>query len=427
LTANGVAPAASLACGGAPARTKAGLGAIYSATSASIGAALTTLTAGPAGALLVGILAAASYDLATLCQAGDPGDQVLTAQDIIDAYDPGNQPASTLALHKISLWFTHLMFPLWCDCVDGTVPPPSTFTAPPVENPSPNMPPASSGANCWHNTGFFHCDPAATQTYANSLLPRTTPLPGTYPPGQAAQFFPTPPPTSLTATVSMKGMPTSSPLWAWDLQFLTSAGTPTSGGSIFSPSLSGDVSFTASATVPADAAGCRFFVANPNPPTSVPVFNATITLFCGTQSPTTPIVPCCPPDPFLEARLTFLTGLVQHLVGIATAPIDALQDGASHGPFTGTGSVLLQVECAAVRVVVLSDLTGHPQNPGTPNYFFSLGFITSYEQGTPLKGWRLVYSGQTFPLQTYADQIGWTLAPGVSIRITELIGVSAPG
>jgi hypothetical protein len=149
--------------------------------------------------------------------------------------------------------------------------------------------------------------------------------------------------------------------------------------------------------------------------------------YCTGQSPTAPEVPCCPPDPSLDARLTYLTNLVVQLAGMLQAPVDALVDGAIHGPFSGTGSVLLNAECAAVRVDVLTDLSLWPKNPGTPTYYFSLGFITSYAEATPLKGWRLVYSSQSFPVHTYADMIGWTLPDGVQIRITEQQGASAAG
>jgi len=73
------------------------------------------------------------------------------------------------------------------------------------------------------------------------------------------------------------------------------------------------------------------------------------------------------------------------------------------------------------RVEVTSPLASWPHNPGSPNYYISLGFITSIAAGSPLKGWRLVYGSQTFPIMSYADQIGYTLPASVSIDLVELL------
>lgn len=69
---------------------------------------------------------------------------------------------------------------------------------------------------------------------------------------------------------------------------------------------------------------------------------------------------------------------------------------------------------------VNNPLTSWPNNPGTPNYYFSLGFATPFAGGTPLKGQRLVYNHQVFSWPTYTDAIGYTLYPDVNIDLIEL-------
>jgi hypothetical protein len=88
---------------------------------------------------------------------------------------------------------------------------------------------------------------------------------------------------------------------------------------------------------------------------------------------------------------------------------------------TGDGTLTLVASCAAVRVHVTTDLSTWPNHPGSPNYYLSMGFITSIAAGSPLKGWRLVYGSQTFPIAAYADQIGYTLPPGITATVTELL------
>lgn len=405
---------------------KPGLGAIYSASSAALAATLAEVFGGPAGIALVAVLAAISFDLLNLCSQGDPGDVVLTPTDILTAYHGELGQPSLDALTKVQRWFTHLMFPVWCNCSDGTVPPPAVASPPPSESPNPNMAPGTTGANCWDAQSTIVSN-TNSQWKFNELLPDLGDLAG-WPSngGPPPRKLPLPLPTSMRfiTTRNTQGQPSES--YSATVQFRDTAGAVISSGSIFGTTTPAGVMTTLTGPVPTNAVYLDLATNSINPATGTYTAFGEVTLYCGTQTPTTPIVPCCPPDPGLDARLTYLTGLVQFLVGNQSAPIDALLDGHVHANLSGSASVLLTSECAAVRVTVHSPLPPLAVNPGTPPYYFSMGFITSYAAGSPLKGWRLVYVNQTFPLATFADQVGYTLPAGVTIDITELLGATAP-
>lgn len=421
------APLATLACGGAPAVPRPGVASSVSTSITSLAAAIGAAIAGVPGEILLTIIANQQFNVAAMCAAGDPGDIEITPQDLLDASLDTFAPAGIAATQKIKQWFTHLIFPTWCQCSDGTQPPPPAVSAPPPESTNPNMPPGGLTGPCWDIHQVVAYPPATDNATARDVT---------------ALYLPGLPQQGMYGGVV--GHHVASPV---------AAGT-TGFGHVGSASFIGDVAGGATVTVdyfdankafileqnlmsgttsydgfhqtPSNAAYWGMYVLNWNGSGSYAT-DVQISVHCTGRPANAIDTPCCPPDPSLDARLTYLTNLVVQIAGMLQPASDELVDGKAHGPFSGTGSVLLEAECAAVRVDVLSDLATWPKNPGTPDYFWSLGFITSYAEANPLKGWRLVYSSQTFPLQPYTDMIGWTLPSGVQIRITEQLGASAAG
>lgn len=425
MTVSASASAASPACGGAPGRLKTGVNPNIVLQVSAIVGLLTGIATGEAAAFLAPIIAGTQWDGNTLCTRGDPGDPALTQDDFTALSDYFNIPAFNLAVDRVNQLWRHVVFPYWCDCDDGTTPPPASISPLPPVSTNPNLPSGPFGPNCWDTTLTLNPNVAAAVDFSQ-LGPNLGNMPGwSVNPGPPPRRLPTPLPVSVAFTTMMLPEASAAPQYTGTVQFYDSAGTLISGSSIFSTTTPAGTPTTLTGPVPSTAA---YLYLQTN---FVGTFSASseaegrLQLFCTGQSPTTPVTPCCPPDELLGRQLNNLTQLVQFLVANASSPADALVDGAHHGPFSGSGSVLLEAECAAVRVTVQNDLSVWPKNPGTPDYFFSLGFVTSYAEGTPLKGWRLVYSSQTFPLATYADMVGWTLPPGVSITVTEQLGVAA--
>lgn len=144
-------------------------------------------------------------------------------------------------------------------------------------------------------------------------------------------------------------------------------------------------------------------------------------LWCPGTSPISPNAPCCPPDPQLFGMLRTVLNALKAIYEEMPRDTLLLKDGTQHLALSGAGSIMLSAAVVGIRVDVVPQVPTWPNNPGVPAYYLSMGFITSFELGTPLKGWRLVYQSQTFPVQKYADQIGYTLPAGIQINITELL------
>lgn len=413
--------ALALACSGQPGQMRPGVAPVITVGGIALSGLLTAIGFPEAIPIIELAAGGLQWDVSLTCGSPDPGDPGLTTQDFLDLVDTSDILRSGAAGLKIHTWLQHMLWPTWCMCADGTSPGPSTTGALPRSGVNTGLPQGPTGVTCWDSEGLFGIAVPALQTYFNSLGPRTSDIPGSYPPGQQAQHYPSPLPTLVRATVTARGL-TGAQNWSFDVQSLDSAGAPTTGGSIFSPSINGDGTYTGSMTpVSATDIGYRFFAQQLATYSPSVTFDAHLEFFCGTNTPSTPVVPCCPADPALDARLRRIEDLETVIIKLIGQGLRSHIDGTRHRNLTGAGSVVLVDSVDAIRVEITSDLTGHRVNPGVPSYFFSLGFITSIAAESPLKGWRLVYASQTYPIVSYADSIGYTLTPGVSIDLIELL------
>lgn len=130
---------------------------------------------------------------------------------------------------------------------------------------------------------------------------------------------------------------------------------------------------------------------------------------------------CCPPDPSivlaLNNILSIVTRMEQELEQLRTKPY---VDGPRHSNLTGNGSIAIDPKSVAIRVEIKSDLTNWPRHPQIPTYYYSVGFITPFAVGTPLKGARLVYQNQIYTWPSYTDRIAYSLEGGVIVDLVEL-------
>lgn len=410
-----------LACGGLAGVQKPGVGLNIVVTATAIEGLVGIFETPLAALAILPIVAGKAYYLQSFCNAPQPADPILTDLDFKAALDLSDFGATGRAGQRINQWLDFMMWPLLCNCADGTAPPPVANTTVPGLGANTGLPGAATGVTCWKATAVFKS--ATVQvTWFNSLTPKTTDLPGTgFPAGQQPQHLPVPIPTSVSVSVTTHGLIGPAANWAWDLEYLDATGALIPATGIFSPSLNGDRTYAAAGPVPANAAGIQFLATGPVPNQPQFSYDVDLNYYCGTNTPTTPQVPCCPPDPSMDVRLRRIEQFEQIIIGLLGQQLLGHTDGTRHSHLTGNGSVVLVDSVTAVRVEVTSSLTDWDVNPGVPNYYFSLGFITSIAAGSPLKGWRLVYGSQTYPIQPYSDQIGYTLAEGVSIDLVELL------
>jgi hypothetical protein len=92
----------------------------------------------------------------------------------------------------------------------------------------------------------------------------------------------------------------------------------------------------------------------------------------------------------------------------------------AHPGLTDNGFLNLQPGTAAIRVTIQAFPPDVSVDPGTPEYFFNVGFITINDIQGFVKSARLVFEFQTYKLPSSRTGLGWTLRPGAQIMIEEL-------
>lgn len=98
----------------------------------------------------------------------------------------------------------------------------------------------------------------------------------------------------------------------------------------------------------------------------------------------------------------------------------------THTGLTGDGSLNTQAGVRALRVTVTTFPPGVLRDPGTPEYFFNLGFVTLNVQQGWVRSARLVFEFQQYEAPAALDSFGWTLRNGTTINVEELVPTQPP-
>jgi len=144
-------------------------------------------------------------------------------------------------------------------------------------------------------------------------------------------------------------------------------------------------------------------------------------VYCGGSLPNSPQPNCgCPPDPFLSAQLQQILDLVT-IVQRQAVPFGYVQ-GPDHTGLSGNGFLLVaDLIGAQIDVTTLPDSYGRAS--GEPDEIFELGFLTWGTTDGYRSSTRLEHEHQVLfpPLAGVFTVLGYSLAPGVVITITELV------
>jgi len=142
--------------------------------------------------------------------------------------------------------------------------------------------------------------------------------------------------------------------------------------------------------------------------------------FCGTGAPNAPAQPCCPPDEATQATLALILQMVT-LQQRQTAPF-AYVYGTNHTGLTGDGELAVS-GLLGVSIDVTTTPDRISMRPGTPPSIWDVGEVTL---GTT-DGWtvsrRIDHDGALI-LPAAAGiytRVGYTLTPGVTVAIRELV------
>lgn len=370
------------------------------------------------------------YQAVNQCTSDPPAMPVFDASDVTNLIGGVLNPNLDVTLTKVNNALLNYAWSKFCICSDGTDPGPPATLAPPAGAANPAI---KQSTPCFQGSWQGTIPQNSTNPVISSLMDATqalVPVDGTTATAVDA--------TSSAYTVYGIATGTTSVVFQFQQGATQNACDPANGPYLVLQQLDANRSVlsndnlldprdlktgTVTVSVRANARYWHIYswltaAGGCGPSTGTTNYNSQA--FCNGQQPNQ-LTSCCPPDP---AIMLGIQNILQRLANQTVT--DTLTRGTTHSNLSGSGTVTLVAECAAVEV----NVRAQPPlvvNPGSPDYYFSMGFITSYAVGSPLKGWRLVYTSQIFPLQTYADQMGYTLPPGVIVDLVEMLPAAAVG
>jgi hypothetical protein len=345
-----------------------------------------------------------SYDLPSFCSADPPPAPTTDPTTIANFFSPLNPTGAA----DLNAWLIQVVdYNLWfhlCECSAAPQPtPPAPVAQPPTLNTQPpnTTPPADT--SCLHGSIF--------STYSN---PGAGAGIDAYPNGTGAPLLGINP--STLKIVEQWGVNTAP--FSFQVDYI--ADTPSAPGVTLGTKVVSNTALNNQTLVfawPVGQTRIRQHISNWTG-AGVVGENNTFDTYCNGGSPNAS-QNCCPPDPTLISMLAEIEYDLTQLLSLSALQ-GAYQDTTRHAGLSGSGTIAINPASSAIRVEVRTDLTNWPQNVQTPPYFYSLGFVTPFAVGTPLKGQRLVYDRQIFTWPSYTDTIGYTVPTGIVIDLVEL-------
>jgi hypothetical protein len=398
----------TLLCGGGTSSAKAGFGASLALGAASIAALLNNVPT-PWAVPLAAYIGLLTYDLSTFCTTDPPAIPTITLADAVDVI----QIADPVARVRAQLKFQDLVGAyLWHQVCQCDVPPQPAIPAPPA-TPSPWIsinPPAI--APCWSSTLTYVATTVNSPQYRPLLFNTSTTDPfGAFLP------FPLPTAVTVTTTVNTDGVGLGS------YQFVL-VGRNSPGGANFTSVGFGPYAAGTTHTDVITLDPRVTFAELETLGTTVGATNSvtvTVSWNCTPIDVTTSQL-CCPEVYTLSDQVQQLLGMVQAIYTGLPQSVNSYAEATVHAGLTGNGTLTLVDHAIAIKVHITADTTGGRTAPGVPPYLFDRGWIVPIAAEGPLRGLtRLVYDPQLYPLPPLTEQIGYTLTPGITATITELV------
>lgn len=410
-------------CGGGSSSARPGFGTAVAVGVAQIAATLNNVPT-PLAVLAAGYIGAVGYQLSTFCNTDPPAMPTIDGGDwaaLLTVSDPVGHLA---AQQKFQDMLANYFWPLFCQCDSTTTPAQPALPAPPADLPTanpPQVPTAPTSGNCWDATVTWDAavgDPDGNVLWNKVLWPDNVPADS----NTSHRVVPTPLPSEIVMTLTVHG----------------SGGTPVTQVSGHIACLAQDGTLLQDfLSTPANSPTCTVTVVPPANTHAIHVgsgastsagtagtgtYDMNIIMYCSGQSPNTPLSPCCPPDPSLQASLNTILSLVQAIYEGTPTPLTSYADGTAHSTLSGDGTITLaEAKPLAVRVDITTDPSYLGEAAGFTPYLFDRGFIVPVINGAPIRAKnRLVFNPQMFALPALTEEVGYSLSPGVVVSITEL-------
>lgn len=410
-------------CGGGTSSGRSSFGASVSVGVAQLAALLNNVPT-PVAFALAGYLGLVAYDLSVFCVTDPPAMPTITAGDWVAALTLSDPVSHAQAIAKFQDMFANLLWPTFCKCDVGSTPAPPSLPSPPANLPTVNptaLPTGPSASPCWDSHQAYSIAPGTSVQRLGAITPESgTPITVTIG-GSNFSAYPIPAganSAAYTATFSWTGV--LSFAQQASLTFYTSAGGVISNVLLGSTGNGNGVSFHTTFSIPSTAAFWIATCANngANPALGL---DLELTFFCAGSSSTALSTPCCPPDPSETALLQTILQLVTSIYQGLPTDLNSFAEATVHSGLSGNGTVPIGAQTIAVKVSITTDIAGAPIDTGSPDYYFSRGYIVPITLEAPIAATRkLVYNPQVFMLPKLTEEVGYSLPVGLVISITEL-------
>lgn len=419
----------ALCPGNGPSGPKPGTDALIYFTGTGIDALLLGTVAPEISAAIAVITAGTTLVTDVLCGADPPADPGLTQTDIQDILTPQDPATFNTARQRVMNWFLHWYWGVVCECTTASTPGISLPPAPTGVGNNTGLPSGNTTGPCW-NVKYSANVPAFTGTTGQSDLDLTPFLLPPNPPTLAvvtggdnllhvqAQTIP-PGANTFALNYTLTPPVQGGQIAECFVQFFTSTGaTDNAYGHTSSAGSAGGGGTWG--PIPANAVYWAAYASHTNNVQTT--FNVTHSFFCSGTGPNNLTTPCCPPDPMVSHYLQLILNIVSNLY---TSPPGAPKTGwaaaTAHPNISGTGSFQLGSGVTGIRATFTTIPASIRTTPGTPTFYWSLGFVTPVAIDVPLRSLRTVFASQDLALPVQATAIDYTFPAGVVVTLTELV------
>lgn len=402
-------------------------GIVFDAT--QVGAFVTAAGYPELDAPIAVIAAGLALTVDVFCGTDPPADPGITDADIREVNNPATPASWATAAGRIKDWFLHNYWFQVCECHGGITPAPPQPVLPTGTGNSTGLPKGNLTQPCWDV--IQHLTVAAapsgsqiTGTVAN-ILP--SPVAGQFNLNLGIGITTVPYYTipsgvnNLSVATTISSLPPSGLGQDFQIGFLNaSAAFLGYSGVIGYTSPSDPLSKTATVTIPANSI-YWFAFCNNNGDVNPHDWQVEFEFFC-TGGPNQLTVACCPPDPLVNQYLQVILNIVSNLyTAPAGAPSTSWTAGTAHTGISGTGSFNIAKGVTAIRAQFTTIPSAIRATPGTPTFYWDLGFVTPLAMTYPLRSLRTVFSTQDMPLPIQSDAVAYTFPEGVVVTLIELL------
>jgi len=414
-------------CGGGTSSGKPGYGQSVAFTASAIAALLSnipTVWAVP----LAGAIGLVTYNLSTFCNTDPPPVPTIVASDVTDLLNYGDFFRQLAAQQKFQQLVGAYAWFQMCQCDSGATPAAPAAPAAPANVPTVNppvAPPIIGSAACSDTDRTFQYGSYPIGTVSGATVYNATRLYGN-PTGPLVHVYSTlnvpsaPIPagaTKLGVKVTCRSGCPSAPTTVGLLRIWTSTTTAPNSYNI-TPTVAGTTQDFGLLTLPAGALYFSLDFDDQTFPSAQ--LDIEVSWYCGTATTGAPVQPCCPPDTVLSGVLDNILGLVT-LIQRQQVPF-AYTRSTVHAGLSGMGHISVQGLIGA-----LVEVTDYGSNVGVeagdPNELWNVGWIAwGNADGSSERRW--IDNASRLSLPSAAGQytrLGYSLKPGVTVRITELV------